>query len=114
MPTILFDTSVPPKDRYMLDGEHNVVPAADWTEWCKWMAGPLCPRWVTEVPPTNARVFTFFAGMPNEQGAFFWTTITSGRHHGRSGYAFTYAEAEAQHARVVAWLRGRFSASPHK
>lgn len=109
VPTILSDPLEPPHERYKLDADHNVLPADDWADWCRRMAGPLCPRWVTDIPPTNVRVFTFFAGMPDEHGAFFWTTITGGRYQGRSGYLFTYADAEAQHALVVAWLRKRFS-----
>lgn len=107
IPIILSDTSQSAEGRYLLDSDHNIVPASDWVEWCKWMAGPLCPRWVTVVPPTNTRVFTFFAGMPDDQGAFFRTSITGSRFHGRIGRAFDYAEAEAQHARVVNWLGER-------
>lgn len=109
MPAPISDTSTPPSGHFALDSGHNPVSATDWAEW---MGGPLCARWVIDVPPTNVRAFTFFAGMPNEHGAFFWTNITSGRYHGRSGYAFTYAEAQAQHDRVVAWLRKRYQAQP--
>lgn len=75
--------------------------------------GATVPTLGDEGRPTNVRVFTFFGGMPSEQGAFFWTSITSGRYHGRTGYAFAYADAEAPHTRVVEWLRKRLPVSSH-
>lgn len=107
MTRVLSDTAASPEDRYMLDSNHNPVCATDWAEWCKWMAGPLRPQWLTTIPPYGTRVHTFFLGIRFVNGAMFCTTISGGRFHGRSGDAATYEEALAQHARVVSWLRNR-------
>lgn len=94
-----------------LDTAKNVVPTEDLLEWAKFFDEPK-HRIVkqTELESKNCRVSTVFLGLnhqwnPNLPPLWFETMIFGGPLSDNQFRCSTWAQAEAQHARVLEYAK---------
>ena len=101
-------------DYYILDKDHNVIPAKDVLEWRHFFQKP--DRIVAQDIIDNVLVSTIFLGIDHGFGRLdsnkeeppvtFETMIFGGKHDQYQERCCTWSEAEITHAKAVALVKG--------
>lgn len=106
---------------WKLDSERNVVPATR-DEFCAMMDGPRCrDRIVAKTLVHDSEVSTVFLGLdhgyspdPDAQPLTFETLVFGGALAGEMERCYTWAQAEASHARMIKRIEEQFIMDKNK
>ena len=98
-------------DFFILDENHNVIPAANTLEWGEFFNKP--DRIVAATEIGEIRVSTVFLGIDHSWGGdkpvVFETMIFGGEHDQYQDRCCTWVEAEAMHVKAVAIAKGELA-----